>query len=421
MKQGKALITFVMVLLAAALTCYLGYYVWDTFQEPFTTTYAYEYELNDSVEAEGLIVRREQVLPGAQGILDVTRGEGEQVGLGQQIGLVYRDDQAQQAQEQQEALRMELVQLRYAIGQGGDAASAARVDEEILQALVALRSSAALNDYSSLEDQVLEVKSSVLRREYVYGADLSAVDLAARLTEMTAQYEALRAQNYDAVTRITAPVSGTFSALVDGYETLIDPDTALQLTPEGLSGLMKQPPEADRTAAGKLITSNQWQFAALVTQEEGERLARESGVTLRFASDFTQDILMEVVRVGEPENGQAVVVLSTDHCLEQTTLLRRQTAELIFDSWSGLRIPKEALRMETYTYEDSESGQTVEENRLGVYAVVGGRLEFKEVEVVTEGETYYVVQSASSGSEALRAGDEIVVRGVGLYEGQIVN
>ena len=26
MKQGKALITFVMVLLAAALTCYLGYY-----------------------------------------------------------------------------------------------------------------------------------------------------------------------------------------------------------------------------------------------------------------------------------------------------------------------------------------------------------------------------------------------------------
>ena len=34
-------------------------------------------------------------------------------------------------------------------------------------------------------------------------------------------------------------------------------------------------------------------------------------MTLRFASDFTQDIPMEVVRVGEPENGQAVVVLST--------------------------------------------------------------------------------------------------------------
>ena len=384
MKQGKALITFVMVLLAAALTCYLGYYVWDTFQEPFTTTYAYEYELNDSVEAEGLIVRREQVLPGAQGILDVTRGEGEQVGLGQQIGLVYR------------------------------------VDEEILQALVALRSSAALNDYSSLEDQVLEVKSSVLRREYAYGADLSAVDLAARLTEMTAQYEALRAQNYDAVTRITAPVSGTFSALVDGYETLIDPDTALQLTPEGLSGLMKQPPEADRTAAGKLITSNQWQFAALVTQEERERLARESGVTLRFASDFTQDIPMEVVRVGEPENGQAVVVLSTDHCLEQTTLLRRQTAELIFDSRSGLRVPKGAVRMIDGTRTDEETGETTQYSTLGVYVVTAGRAEFKPVEILAEGDEFYVVRSVNQDRKALRAGDEVVIRGTGLYDGKLL-
>ena len=51
MKQGKPLITFVMVLLAAALACYFAYYVWQTFQDPFTTTYAYEYTLNDSVEA----------------------------------------------------------------------------------------------------------------------------------------------------------------------------------------------------------------------------------------------------------------------------------------------------------------------------------------------------------------------------------
>ena len=315
---------------------------------------------------------------------------------------------------------MELVQLRYAIGQGGDAASAARVDEEILQALVALRSSAALNDYSSLEDQVLEVKSSVLRREYAYGADLSAVDLAARLNEMTAQYEALRAQNYDAITRITAPVSGTFSALVDGYETLIDPDTSLQLTPEGLSGLMKQPPEADRAAAGKLITSNRWQFAALITQKEGERLARESSVTLRFASDFTQDSPMEVVRVGEPENGQAVVVLSTDRCLEQTTLLRRQTAELIFDSRRGLRVPKGAVRMIDGTRTDEETGETTQYSTLGVYVVTAGRAEFKPVEILGEGDEFYVVRSVNQDRKALRAGDEVVIRGTGLYDGKLL-
>ena len=81
MKQGKPLIAFVIVLIAAALACYFLYYVWRTFQDPFTTTYAYEYVLNDSVEAEGLIVRSERVLSGSPGILDVTRGEGEQVAV----------------------------------------------------------------------------------------------------------------------------------------------------------------------------------------------------------------------------------------------------------------------------------------------------------------------------------------------------
>ena len=157
MKQGKPLITFVMVLLAAALACYFAYYVWQTFQDPFTTTYAYEYTLNDSVEAEGVVVRSEQVLSGAQGILDVTRGEGEQVGVGQTVALVYRDDQAQQTQEQQESLLLEITQLRYAIGQSGDVSSVAQVDEEIIQDLVALRGSSALHDYSTLEDQVLEI------------------------------------------------------------------------------------------------------------------------------------------------------------------------------------------------------------------------------------------------------------------------
>ena len=117
MKQGKPLITFVIVLLAAALGCYILYSVWRTFEDPFTTTYAYEYELNDSVETEGLIVRSERVLTGGTGIVEVTRGEGEQVGIGQTVAMVYRDDQAQQAQEQQESLAMEITQLRYAIGQ----------------------------------------------------------------------------------------------------------------------------------------------------------------------------------------------------------------------------------------------------------------------------------------------------------------
>ena len=43
------------------------------------------------------------------------------------------------------------------------------------------------------------------------------------------------------------------------------------------------------------------------------------------------------------ENGQVVVVLASNRYLEQTTLLRQQSAELIFGSQSGLRVPKASV------------------------------------------------------------------------------
>ena len=95
MKQGKPVITFVILVLAAALAIYLGFYAFDALNEPFTTTLAYQYTARDSAEASGLLVREEQVLTAQSGIVDVTRSEGEKVGVGQTVALIYRDSQAQ--------------------------------------------------------------------------------------------------------------------------------------------------------------------------------------------------------------------------------------------------------------------------------------------------------------------------------------
>ena len=112
-----------------------------------------------------------------------------------------------------------------------------------------------------------------------------------------------------------------------------------------------------------------------------------------------------------------MVVLSTDHCLEQTTLLRRQTAELIFDSRSGLRVPKGAVRMIDGTRTDEETGEITQYSTLGVYVVTAGRAEFK---ILAEGDEFYVVRSVNQDRKALRAGDEVVIRGTGLYDGKLL-
>ena len=419
MKQGKPVITVAIAAIAVALVIYFGFYVAKVFSEPYTTALAYTYTSNDSAEAVGILVRQETVLPAQTGIVDVTRSEGEKVGVGQSVAQVYRDSQAQTNQADLEALADQIQLLEYS-SDGGGVDSAAKLDENILQAVTALHAASGVGDYNQLEDQARTLKSTVLKRGYVYGNGLGAEELSQKLNDLKSQYAALKQQTSSSTSSVRAPQSGVFSTLVDGYETAVTSQTVFQLTPSSLSALLAGQGKEAGGGMGKLITSTRWYFAAALPVSVAERLKEGSTATLRFSGDFDQDIDMRVDQIGEAEGDKSVVVFSTDRYLSQTTLLRQQTAELIFNSWSGLRIPKQALRMEKSTYTDKETGQEVQNNRLGVYALLGGRAEFKTVEVVTEGDDYYVVRSTTDESDALRAGDEVIVRATELYDGQLL-
>lgn len=417
MKQGKPLITFTILAFAAVLALYFGYYVFNVLNEPYRTTRVYSYTANDSVTAEGLVVRDALLLPAQSGILEITRAEGEKVGKGQQVALVYRDSQAQTNQAHIEELEMNIQLLEEAIAQSGDLESAARLDEDILQAVVDLRSSYALGDYTRLRDQTMAIKSGVLKRGYTYGEGLTSAELSARLRSLREELNVLTRQSASATTRITAPVPGVFSSLVDGYEGRLTPESVHDLTPSTLQELINSPAGEDAGAMGKLITDHTWYFAANLPAEAAARLEEGRTATLRFSGELNRDVEMTVDRIGATEGAVTLVVFSSNRYLILTTLLRHQTVELIFESWSGLRIPKEALHMVEVEEENKDTGETVTVNRLVVYALVNGRTESRKVSIVHEGSDYYVVRPVGTGYKVLRDGDAIVTHGTGLQDG----
>ena len=273
MKQGNSLVTLVIVLLAVMLAAYLGVYAWDSFTDPFTTTLTYSYTANDSLEADGWVVREEQLLPAQSGILDITRAEGEEVGRGQTVALVHQNSQALDVQAQMEELAMEIELLDYAMNQTDDVVSAARLDESILQSLASLRFASASGSYRQLDDDVMELKSQVLKRSYTYGEGLDSSQLSALRQSLIEEYRALRTQSSSVTSRITAPAAGVFSSLADGYESLLTPQSILTMTPADLDALAGQQVTAPSGTAGKLITSDRWYFAAAQAKyPEGEYL-----------------------------------------------------------------------------------------------------------------------------------------------------
>ena len=59
-------------------------------------------------------------------------------------------------------------------------------------------------------------------------------------------------------------------------------------------------------------------------------------------------------------------------------------------------------------------------SKIGVYALVNGRAEFREAEIVTEGSDFYVVRPAGSDKKLLRAGDSVIIHGTNLQDGMLV-
>lgn len=416
MKEGTTITKLVMLFMALCLAFYFAVYLFRGMTDPLTTAVAYAYTVNDSVEAEALLVRQERVLPAGVGIADVAPGEGERVGAGQTVAVLYRDSQALERREQIEQLTLEAELLQYATTQTEPGSGVAELEEDVVRAAVALRADSAAGDFDQLEDQVLKLKRAVLKRDYTYGHGVDP----SRLSEISNQLRALQSQSARDTSRVRSEVAGTFSAQVDGYEGVLDPQSVAQLTPVGLDAMLERGVRTDETALGKLITDNRWYLAANLPVKAADRLVVGKEAVVRFTGDFSRDVSMRVESVSKPEDERCMVLLSSDRYLAETTLLRRQTVEIIFESSQGLRVPKDAVHILTRMVTDQQTGEQQRESTTGVYVLVNGQAEFKTVQTMAEGIQFYVVKPMDTGKRVLRAGDQVIVRARDLHDGKVI-
>lgn len=427
MKQGSLNARIIMLLLLGAILLTIGVSAWNSLREIYPTVLAYTYTVSDSMEATGFLVRQESVLTGQGGTVELLPDEGEKVSRGETVALFYQSDDGLTQRQTLQQLLLEQEQLEYALAQAGGSSDSAQLSTRVADAIADLRGAASSGDLTGLESQTLELKSLIYKHSYTFNQEGdSTAALQASLDEVNTQIHTLTAQASQSTSRVTASQSGVFSGLVDGYESLITPDMLDSVTPSQLEQLARQTPTENTSAIGKLITNSTWYFACTLPEEDAERLVEGRTITVRFSRDWSGEVDMEVERLSDPENGKVLVVLSADKFLSDTTLLRRQTVELVFDTVSGIRLPKEALRVEQQTVTEPDTEEEKQVSVTGVYALVGQRAEFKEVTVLAEEDDYILVKAASTETptqekKALRAGDKIIISSGELYDGKVID
>ncbi len=431
MKQGTLITKIVMLILLVAMVLYFAISAVQSFLDPFSTTLAYQDVLDDGIEITGVVVREEQPLSGGSGIMAILPDEGARVAAGETVAVLYQSQDALDRKKQLHALELELEQLNYALSSGGNLSDAAKLEQQIISSILTLRANTAKGDLSSLESDTLTLRTQVLQRDFAYSASVDSESVLTRsVQEREEQIALLKNQVSASTTSIRSPRSGLFSGRADGLESVLTPSMLETVTAAELSRL---PAGAEPDGAiGKLITGDKWYFAAAIDSASAQRLRKGDSVVIAFSRDYTGEVTMTIDRIGPEEDGSRVLILSSDRGLKEVTLLREQTVNLVLQRYTGIRIPKQALHMETITTTSPETGAEVETQVLGVYAVSGARAQFKPVEIVREGSDYYLVSPAGSGAwfqslsageirvRTLRAGDEIIVTATELYDGKVV-
>ena len=402
MKQGKSYFTVILWILLAAIAAYFGYNVVSSLYAPLMTATVTPYEAGAGYYASGFVVREEELLYSQYGTTVLNCAEGAHVAANDTVATGYRSEDAKTRQTRIDELSGQIEQLQYAWSAVSSVYDQAALDADIAGDLAQLSRYLALRDMNSVSDLSPELKGLILRRT---GSDSDSGSLQARISTLQAELETLEAQSAGDTSAILAGKAGTFSAAVDGYESVLSPERLMEMTVAEFESV--QPDETDANAIGRLVTSATWYYACVVPASELSGVEEGDRATLTFARDYYQPVTMRVARLGGNEAGSRLLVLSSNRALQNVTLLRQQSAEIVFTSYSGLRVPKSAVRV--------ENGQT------GVYILEGTLAKWKPITILHDTGESYVVTLDTSSTNNLWPGDELIINAKNLYDGKVVN
>ena len=121
---------------------------------------------------------------------------------------------------------------------------------------------------------------------------------------------------------------------------------------------------------------------------------------------FLGNLQVDIYDVRTSDDGQALVIFQSGEMSESYLTTRQADIEIIYNSYEGIMVPKEALRQV--------------DGEWGVYCLVGGITRFKPVEWVYQTDSYYLVEPAASSSNGLVMYDQIITSGKDLEKDKVV-
>lgn len=393
----------IMLVIVLVVASYMIYNIASSTLGHIDTAEAVMVTATDGVSITGFVVRQEQVIQSPYALVTTIWQEGEKVSSGSQVGISHQNQAAVERQRKIEELEQQVEQLELARSYQTQLTDESTLNKRIVSQLGEF--AAAGGDPQKAIQAGEELKTLILRQNLDAG-DSELLDI--QIAQLRSQISVLKEQELDQTGIITVEKTGWYSGITDGYETLLTPETVLDMTPEAYTDMEKAMIVSPTGTAGRLITDTTWYFVTLVDTQMVKNYTVGSKLTVDLGAGFEESLAMRIVALNRDQKGQTVMVLSCRDDISKVSTLRRQTVRLIWGTYSGLQVPKRAI---CYSEETGSAG---------VYVLDGAKAVWKDVELLYDTGDHYVVEMDTSSTKNLWPEDQILLDTEDLYDGKVL-
>ncbi|NBH77271.1 hypothetical protein D3Z52_03625 [Clostridiaceae bacterium] len=412
----------VVVLVGAVALLYIIAQTIYAFSNHYVTVSATRVTVEDSIECTGIFIRDELLADQvtSQTVKHLV-STGERVKKQSQLAVVYAGESALETSQELEQLEEEVALLRAALRSAGDFSDTARLDQQLTTTMRTLSAQVRDGIVTDARDTADSLREQSLRRA---AGSLETEALRAELEALERRRDSLSSQVSGQTRSILSPATGYFSETIDGYEGILTKELLETLSYEELVEIMEadRPAAAQEQALGKIVRGFSWYFAVPLEMADARRVRAGSRVKVRFSqTGEAVDASVYAIRKSDDEE-HALVILSGDRFSASIVSLREQEIDLILGTYTGLKVPKEAVRVSTET-QTAEDGTETVTSKIGVYIMSGSFARFKEISQIYEADTYYVVRqevNTVGANNALVMQDLIIVQGKEIEDRKVL-
>ncbi|MBO5408000.1 MAG: hypothetical protein J6A61_01125 [Clostridia bacterium] len=388
-----------------AIIVFFGIAMYLYFHPSFSTQVVYHGTEEVVIPAKGILVWNEEVLTSsAKGIAVMNYSDGTRVTARTHVASVYSGEIDEAKSNSIKSLSEKINSLETGIKNSNrDSKGTESSSSVILKKMRKIAYYSQDGDFQSLLKETNDIESMALGQ-----GDSTPEKELEKLKNQRDDLERTITGHKDAFYSAT---SGLIYSKVDGYETTINKTTVQNADTKLFSNLWNlKPVDYSKTDGnyvfGKIINNYEATMLAEISAKEAEGI--EVGDVLYIkSSDVIGGKIACTVTAVSIGRSDAVLTLSVTKNLDTLMGERKLDFDLVKKTYSGLRIPKEAI--------------LGDENEPFVYAIKDSVVKKKPVEILCEKNEFVIVKEDNQNSDNVLLYDLVITKSKNLTEGMIVS